>query len=107
MTKRELVKIVLQRYGRTNRVNLKAWDYFMREAESDKAWAQSVTPEWFENACEVSRQMAWDYRITPTIIMAAQRYGYRQFRAGAVGKAWGTSVPIDRSSTELWQSFAE
>ena len=107
MTKRELVKIVLQRYGRTNRVNLKAWDYFMREAESDKAWARSITSAWLENACDVSRQMAWDYRITPTVIMAARRYWYSQHRADAVGKVWGMSVTIDRSSTELWQSFAE
>lgn len=106
-TRTALIKNLLQKHALTplGEVNMRAWDYFVADAESDKEWAQRVTPEFLERSCDLTREMAERYRKTPTLVLAAQHYGYSHYRGHATGKAWSMSVPIDKLAKQLWDSF--
>lgn len=103
--KQNLVASILKRYGKTNDVNMTAWNYFYNQAIQDKVWAQSVGDEWKSRACQMSIEMRQEYLSTPTAILAAKHYAYSQYRAQARGKAWGLSISIDPVAEELWNSF--
>ena len=82
-------------------VNMRAWDYFVAYAESDKEWAQRVTPEFLERACDLTCEMAEKYRKTPTLVLAAQHYGYSHYRGHAKsGIHW-----LAPDAKALWDSF--
>ena len=101
MDKLSLVASVLLKYGKTEIINLKAWDHFYRQAQDDKAWARGLTPDWFESACIMSVEMAERYARLPTAIIAAQHYSYSLYRS----KARASNRIIDPIAFELWESF--
>jgi len=94
---------LLQKHALTplGEVNVRAWDYFVADAESDKEWARTVTPEFLERSCDLTREMAKRYSKTPTLVLAAQHYGYSHYRGHAKsGIHW-----LSPDAKALWDSF--
>ena len=94
---------LLQKHALTplGEVNMRAWSYFVAYAESDKEWAQRVTPEFLERSCDLTREMAERYNKIPTLVLAAQHYGYSHYRGHAKsGIHW-----LAPDAKALWDSF--
>jgi len=102
MNKTEISNL-LQKHALTplGEVNMRAWDYFVADAEKDREWARTVTPEFLERSCDLTQQMAERYNRTPTLVLAAQHYGYSHYRGHTrSGNYW-----IAPDAKALWDSF--
>ena len=102
-TRTDSIAKLLQKHTLTplGEVNIQAWNYFVADAEADKEWARTVPPEFLERSCDLTQQMAGKYRRTPTLVLAAQHYGYSYYRGHTKqGNYW-----IAPDAKRLWDSF--
>ena len=103
MTRAKSIAGLLRKHALTpqGKVNMRAWDYFVAIAEADKEWAREVTPQFLQSSCDITRQAAKNYKETPTLILAAEHYGYSHYRGHAKsGIYW-----LDPVARDLWRSF--
>ena len=107
MTNQQIRELLDQNGGKNVPVNLKAFLFFLAEAESSKIWADSITPEWLNSASEYSRDMLRRYLCEPIDFLAAQFYVSSYWRATTMGTVYGSSTHIDPQAADRWIGFGE
>ncbi len=104
MTNQQIRELLDQNSGKNVPVNLKAWEFFLKEAEDGKLWAASVTDAWKENASEYSKDMQKRYLVTAVEWLAAQFYVSSYWRATTMGTVYGSSVHVDPQAADRWRN---
>jgi hypothetical protein len=89
--------------------NKRAWDWSVRQARKDKAWAmkEKQNKKFMKSSSNMTQEMANEYSLKSTREIAKDHYDYLKFRANAKGKIYGRDAYIDEQAREKWLKLTE